>query len=43
MGDVDGAQKMIKMYDGLMKSGKFNLDYEKLYQLSLGFILISIS
>jgi len=23
MGDVDGAQKMIKMYDGLMKSGKF--------------------
>lgn len=43
IGDVDGAQKMIKMYDGLMKSGKFNLDYEKLYQLSLGFILISIS
>lgn len=23
IGDVDGAQKMIKMYDGLMKSGKF--------------------
>jgi len=23
IGDVDGAQKMIKMYDTLMKSGKF--------------------
>lgn len=23
IGDVEGAQKMIKMYDGLMKSGKF--------------------
>jgi len=23
MGDVDGAQKMLKMYDMLMKSGKF--------------------
>lgn len=25
IGDVDGAQKMIRMYDSLMKSGKFNL------------------
>ena len=25
LGDVDGAQKMIKMYDSLMKSGKFKL------------------
>ena len=39
LGDIDGAQKMIKMYDGLMKSGKFDLDYEKLFQLSLGFTL----
>jgi hypothetical protein len=23
IGDVDGAQKMVKMYDGLMKSGNF--------------------
>jgi len=23
MGDVEGAQKMVKMYDMLMKSGKF--------------------
>ncbi len=23
IGDIDGAQKMVKMYDGLMKSGKF--------------------
>jgi hypothetical protein len=23
IGDVDGAQKMVKMYDALMKSGKF--------------------
>jgi hypothetical protein len=23
LGDVDGAQKMVKMYDSLMKSGKF--------------------
>jgi hypothetical protein len=23
IGDVDGAQKMVKMYDSLMKSGKF--------------------
>ena len=25
IGDVDGAQKMVKMYDSLMKSGKFKL------------------
>lgn len=36
MGDVDGAQKMIKMYDTLMKSGKFSLDYEKLFQFITG-------
>ena len=29
MGDVDGAQKMIKMYDGLMKSGKFTAAQNK--------------
>lgn len=36
MGDIDGAQKMIKMYETLMKQGKFNWDYEKLYQLITG-------
>lgn len=29
IGDVDGAQKMIKMYDGLMKSGKFTAQQNK--------------
>ena len=29
LGDVDGAQKMIKMYDGLMKSGKFTAQQNK--------------
>lgn len=29
MGDVDGAQKMIKMYDMLMKSGKFTAAQNK--------------
>lgn len=29
MGDVDGAQKMIKMYDSLMKSGKFTAAQNK--------------
>ena len=29
LGDVDGAQKMIKMYDGLMKSGKFTAAQNK--------------
>ena len=29
IGDVDGAQKMIKMYDGLMKSGKFTAAQNK--------------
>ena len=29
IGDVDGAQKMVKMYDGLMKSGKFTAQQNK--------------
>ena len=29
IGDIDGAQKMIKMYDGLMKSGKFTAAQNK--------------
>lgn len=29
MGDVDGAQKMIRMYDGLMKSGNFTAAQNK--------------
>ena len=29
MGDVDGAQKMVKMYDMLMKSGKFTAAQNK--------------
>ena len=29
IGDVDGAQKMIKMYDSLMKSGKFTAAQNK--------------
>ena len=29
MGDVEGAQKMVKMYDGLMKSGKFTAAQNK--------------
>lgn len=29
IGDVDGAQKMIKMYDGLMRSGKFTAQQNK--------------
>lgn len=29
LGDVDGAQKMIKMYDALMKSGKFTAAQNK--------------
>lgn len=37
-GDIDGAQKMAKMYDSLMKSGNFNLEYEKLYQITTGVI-----
>ena len=32
IGDVDGAQKMIKMYDGLMKSGKFTAAQNKAEQ-----------
>lgn len=32
LGDVDGAQKMIKMYDGLMKSGKFTAAQNKAEQ-----------
>lgn len=29
IGDVDGAQKMVKMYDSLMKSGKFTAAQNK--------------
>ena len=29
IGDVDGAQKMVKVYDGLMKSGKFTAAQNK--------------
>jgi hypothetical protein len=29
IGDVDGAQKMLKMYDSLMKSGKFTAQQNK--------------
>ena len=29
IGDVDAAQKMVKMYDGLMKSGKFTAAQNK--------------
>ena len=29
MGDIEAAQKMIKMYDGLMKSGKFTAAQNK--------------
>lgn len=32
LGDVDGAQKMLKMYDGLMKSGKFTAAQNKAEQ-----------
>ena len=32
IGDIDGAQKMIKMYDGLMKSGKFTAAQNKAEQ-----------
>ena len=32
LGDIDGAQKMIKMYDGLMKSGKFTAAQNKAEQ-----------
>lgn len=32
IGDVEGAQKMIKMYDGLMKSGKFTAAQNKAEQ-----------
>ena len=32
LGDVDGAQKMIKMYDSLMKSGKFTAAQNKAEQ-----------
>ena len=35
-GDIDGFQKMQRAYDSLMKSGRFDLDYEKLFQLPLG-------
>lgn len=31
-GDIDGFQKMSKVYDALMKSGNFNLEYERLFQ-----------
>ena len=36
LGDVEGFQKMSKVYDSLMKAGNFKLEYEKLYQLPLG-------
>ena len=40
IGDVDGAQKMVKMYDSLMKSGKFKLWTVKNFsQLSLRVII----
>jgi hypothetical protein len=29
MGDIEGAQKATKMYDGLMKSGKFTAAQNK--------------
>ena len=32
MGDVEGAQKMLKMYDTLMKSGKFTASQNKAEQ-----------
>lgn len=32
IGDVEGAQKMVKMYDGLMKSGKFTAAQNKAEQ-----------
>ena len=32
LGDIDGAQKMIKMYDGLMKTGKFTAAQNKAEQ-----------
>ena len=32
LGDLEGAQKMIKMYDGLMKSGKFTAAQNKAEQ-----------
>lgn len=32
LGDIDGAQKMLKMYDGLMKSGKFTAAQNKAEQ-----------
>lgn len=31
MGDIEGFQKMSKVYDSLMKSGKFKMDYEILF------------
>lgn len=40
IGDIDGAQKMIKMYDGLMKSGKFTAAQNKANE---GEVLNSIS
>lgn len=36
-GDLDGAQKMVRVYNDLMKSGNFNQEYEKLYLLPQGF------
>lgn len=40
MGDVDAAQKMIRMYDVLMKSGKFKLWTMKNFSsVSLGFLV----
>ena len=40
IGDIDGAQKMLKMYDGLMKSGKFTAAQNKANE---GEVLNSIS
>lgn len=34
-GDIDGFQKMSKVYDSLMKSGNFNLEYEKLFLIAV--------
>lgn len=39
MHDVETYQKLSKVYDLLMKSGKFNLDYEKLFLLPQGFVI----
>ena len=35
IGDVDGAQKMVKMYDSLMKSGKFTAAQNKAQMVNL--------